>query len=52
MINLYLAQIITNDNLREAENARLIGAVNQSRKNQTRQRLAKLACRFGLIQTC
>jgi len=52
MINLYLAQIITNDNLREVKNARLIEAVNRSRKNQTRQRLAKLACRFGLTQTC
>jgi hypothetical protein len=52
MIYQILAQVMTNDALREAEKARLVEEVNRLRKNQSQQRLAKLACRFGLTQTC
>lgn len=52
MMNLVLAQVMVDDAHREADKARLVEIVNRSRKNQARQRLAKLACRFGLTQTC
>ena len=52
MINLYLANVVDDDKHREVEKAQLIKTVERSRKNFTRQRLAKLACRFGLTQTC
>jgi hypothetical protein len=52
MINPYLAQIITTDYLREAENSRLIQAAIRVRKNKTRQQMVKFACRFGLTKNC
>ncbi len=50
MIYEILAQIMVEDALREADKNRLIEIANRSRKIQNRQRLAKLACRFGLTQ--
>jgi hypothetical protein len=52
MINFYIAQVIVDDELREVEKKRLIEKANRAQKAKNRQRLAKLACRFGLIQTC
>jgi hypothetical protein len=52
MIILYLAQVMADDKLREVENAHLIELANRSRKNLAKQRLAKIACRFGLTQAC
>jgi len=50
MINIYLAQVMVEDDPRQAEKERLIEITNRSRKIQNRQRLIKVACRFGLIQ--
>ena len=47
-----LAQEKINDALREAEKARLTKYTSRLRKNQVRQYLTKLACQFGLAQTC
>ena len=52
MMNQILTNVLVDDALREAENARLGKKVKQSRKNKPSIRLAKLACRFGLSQTC
>ena len=52
MINLYLAQVLDEDKHREVEKSQLMKIAERARKDQVRQRLAKLACRFGLIQTC
>ena len=51
MINIYLANIVDDDRHREAEKAQLIKIANRLWKDQTRQRLAKLACQIGLTQT-
>ena len=52
MLDLMLAQAKIDDFRREVEKARLFAIANRSRKDQARKRLAELACRFGLIQTC
>jgi hypothetical protein len=52
MINLYLAQVMADEALREANKPRLVEIANRSRKNQNRQWLAKVACRFGLTLSC
>jgi hypothetical protein len=52
MLNLYLAQVLDDEKHREIEKAQLIRIAERSRKGQARQRLAKLACRVGLIKTC
>lgn len=52
MINLYLAQVMDDDKHREVEKDQLIKIANRSQKDQTWHRLAKLACRIGLTQTC
>jgi len=51
MINIYLAQVMVDDDPRQAEKEHLIEIINRSRKIRNRQKLAKLACRFGLTQT-
>jgi len=50
MNNIYLAQVMMDDDLREVEKNRLVKIANRSRKIRNRQRLVKLASRLGLIQ--
>ena len=52
MINLYLAEKMAKDKLREADKARLERIVELSLKDRNHSPLAQLACRFGLTQTC
>ena len=50
MLYYMLAQERVKDAYREADKNRLIAIAKQSRRTQNRQRLAKMAWRFGLTQ--
>ena len=50
MFDELLVYVIVDDLHREADNNRLINIANRSRKIQRRQRLVKLARRFGLTE--
>jgi hypothetical protein len=50
MFDYMLAQERVKDAHREADKNRLIAIAKRSRRNQNRQWLAKMACRFGLTQ--
>lgn len=50
MFYYMLAQESVKDAHREADKNRLIAIAKRSRRTQNRQRLAKMACRFGLSQ--
>ncbi len=52
MLSIFLAETIADDKIREVKKSRLIETARLSRKDKAWQRLAKLACRFGLTQTC
>ncbi len=47
-----LAETMIKDARRKADKNRSIEMANRPHKIQNRQRLVKLACRFGLTQTC
>jgi hypothetical protein len=50
MFYYMLAQERVKDAHREADKNRLIAIAKRSRRTQSRQRLAKMACRVGLTQ--
>lgn len=52
MIDLALAQLKINDAFREAEEHRLLAIARRSGETYPWVPFEKLACRFGLIQTC